>query len=125
MWECVNLNPRKKSVGDCTIRAIGIATDRNWYDVYLDLCLFGMLMCDMPSSNAVTTAYLRSNGFRRRTIPDTCPDCYTIKDFCNEHERGVFIIGTGSHFVAVIDGQYCDSWDSGNESPVYYFERID
>lgn len=123
MWQYINLNPRKKSVGDCTIRAIGIATDRNWYDVYLDLCLFGMLMCDMPSSNAVTTAYLKKNGFRRRTIPDDCPDCYTIEDFCKDHPQGTYIIGTGSHLTTVIDGDLWDSWNSENETPVYYFEK--
>lgn len=123
MWQYINLNPRKKSVGDCTIRAIGIATDRNWYDVYLDLCLFGMLMCDMPSSNAVTTAYLKKKGFRRRTIPDDCPDCYTIDDFCKDHQHGTFVIGTGSHLTTVIDGTLFDSWDSQNETPVYYFEK--
>ena len=125
MWKQCNPNPKGKYVGDCTVRAISLATDKPWHEVFFGLALQGAVMCDMPSANAVTTAYLRSNGFRRRTIPETCPECYTIKDFCNEHRQGVFIIGTGSHFVAVIDGQYCDSWDSGNESPVYYFERID
>ena len=110
-------------MGDCTVRAIAIATDRNWYDVYLDLCLFGMLMCDMPSSNAVTTAYLKKKGFRRRTIPDDCPDCYTIENFCEDHPRGTFVIGTGSHLTTVIDSVLWDSWDSKNETPVYYFEK--
>lgn len=123
MWQYINKNPRGRAVGDCTVRAIAIATDRNWYDVYLDLCLFGMLMCDMPSSNAVTTAYLKKNGFRRRTIPDDCPDCYTIENFCEDHPKGTFVIGTGSHLTTVIDGTLWDSWDSRNETPVYYFER--
>ena len=125
MWQYINLNPRKKSVGDCTIRAIGTATDRNWHDVYLDLCLFGMLMCDMPSSNAVTTAYLKKKGFLRRTIPDDCPDCYTIEDFCKDHPQGTFVIGTGSHLTTVVDGCLWDSWDSRNETPVYYFEKME
>jgi hypothetical protein len=125
MWQYINLNPRKKSVGDCTIRAIGIATDKGWMETYLDLCLFGLLMADMPSANAVTTSYLKSKGFRRRTIPDDCPDCYTIEDFCKDHPKGTFVIGTGSHLTTVIDSVLWDSWDSRNETPVYYFEKME
>ena len=110
-------------MGDCTVRAIAIATKRAWVDTYLDLCLIGMIMADMPSANAVSTAYLKRKGFRRRTIPDDCPDCYTIEDFCKDHPHGTFVIGTGSHLTTVIDGTLFDSWDSRNETPVYYFER--
>ena len=123
MWQYINLNPRNKCVGDCTVRAISTATDNGWMETYLDLCLFGLLMADMPSANSVTTAYLRNKGFHRRTIPDDCPDCYTIEDFCKDHPKGTFVIGTGSHLTTVIDGCLWDSWDSRNETPVYYFEK--
>lgn len=125
MWQYTNLNPKGKSVGDCTIRAIGIATDKGWMETYLDLCLFGLLMADMPSANAVTTSYLKNKGFRRRTIPDDCPDCYTIEDFCKDHPKGVYVIGTGSHLTCCIDSVLFDSWDSRNETPVYYFEKME
>ena len=125
VWRYVNLNPKGKSVGDCTVRAIAIATKKAWVDTYLDLCLMGMVMADMPSSNSVTAAYLKKNGFRRRTIPDDCPDCYTIADFCKDHPKGTYIIGTGSHLTTVIDGDLWDSWDSSNECPVYYFEKME
>ena len=125
VWRYVNLNPRKKSVGDCTVRAIAIATGSAWVETYLDLCLTGMVMADMPSANSVTTAYLRNKGFRRRTIPDECPDYYTISDFCKDNPKGTYIIGTGSHLTTVIDGDLFDSWDSSNECPVYYFEKME
>ena len=125
MWQYANLNPMGKSVGDCTVRAIAIATKRAWVETYLDLCLTGMVMADMPSANAVSTAYLKSKGFRRRTIPDDCPECYTISDFCKDYTKGTYIIGTGSHLTAVIDGDLFDSWDSSNECPVYYFEKME
>lgn len=125
VWRYVNLNPKGKSVGDCAVRAIAIATGSAWVDTYLDLCLIGMVMADMPSANSVTTAYLRNKGFRRRTIPDDCPDCYTIEDFCQDHPKGTYIIGTGSHLTTVIDGDLFDSWDSSNEFPVYYFEKME
>lgn len=125
MWKQVNPNPNGKSVGDCTVRAISLATGNGWMETYLDLCLFGLLMADMPSANAITTAYLKKNGFRRRTIPDDCPYCYTIADFCKDHQQGTYIIGTGSHLTAVIDGDLWDSWNSENETPVYYFEKME
>ena len=118
MWQYINKNPRNKAVGDCTVRAISTATDNGWMETYLDLCLFGLLMADMPSANAVTTSYLKNKGFRRRTIPDDCPDCYTIEDFCKDHPNGTFVIGTGSHLTTVIDGTLWDSWDSRKETPV-------
>lgn len=121
MWQYINLNPKGKSVGDCTVRAIAIATGSAWVDTYLDLCLIGMIMADMPSANSVTTAYLRNKGFRRRTIPDDCPDCYSVKNFCEDHKEGIYVLGTGTHMIAVIDGNYYDAWDSGDEFPVYYF----
>ena len=123
MWQENNPNPLKKSVGDCTVRAISTAMNKSWYETYLDLCLFGMLMCDMPSSNAVTTAYLKKQGFKRNTISNTYPEFYTIENFCQDHPNGTFIIGTGSHLTTIIDGCLWDSWNSLAETPVYYFER--
>ena len=123
MWKQVNLNPHGKQVGDCTVRAISLATGKGWYDTYFGMALQGAIMCNMPSANSVTTAFLKRNGFRRRTIPDDCPDCYTIADFCKDHPKGTFVIGTGSHLTTIIDGCLWDSWDSRNETPVYYFEK--
>ena len=125
MWKMYNPNPHGKHVGDCTVRAISIATNKPWYDVFFGLALQGATMCDMPSANAVTTAYLRSIGFKRRTMPETCAECYTVTDFCKDHPHGVYILGIGTHMVAIIDGNYWDSWDSGNETPVYYFEKAE
>ena len=125
MWTPYNPNPHGKLVGDCTVRAISKLVDKSWHETYLDLCLLGMLMGDMPSSNAVTTAYLKSKGFKRHTIPDDCPYCYTISDFCKDHPKGTYIIGTGSHLTTAIDGDLWDSWDSSNECPVYYFEKTE
>ena len=118
-----NPNPKQKKVGDCVIRAICKATDQEWNEVYMQICLQGFKMSDMPSSNPVWGSYLKQRGFLQVTIPNTCPDCYTVNDFCKEHPEGVFILGTGTHIVAVVNGDYYDAWDSGKEIPVYYFRR--
>lgn len=123
MYVNFNPNPSKALVGDCTIRAISKALNKSWYDVYIELAIQGLKMNDMPSSNRVWGEYLYRKGFRRFIIPDSCPDCYTIKDFCEEHKSGKFILATGTHVVCAVNGNYYDSWDSGNEVPIYYWRK--
>jgi hypothetical protein len=118
-----NPNPLKLSVGDCTIRAISRALNLSWKRTYLSLSIQGFLMYDMRSANRVWGEFLKTKGFKRHQMPDMCPDCYTIKDFCRHNPTGTFILGTGEHVVCVINGDYYDSWDSGNEIPIYYFQR--
>lgn len=123
MWQEYNPNPIGVRVGDCVVRAISKVLDQDWETTFIALCLQGLMMCDMPSSNAVWAAYLRHKGFKKRVIPDTCPECYTVKDFCEEHPQGSFVLGTGKHAVAVVDGNCFDAWHSLNETPIYYFEK--
>jgi hypothetical protein len=123
MYRQVNLNPQGKNVGDCTIRAISAVLDMPWYAVYVDICIKGLELCDMPSSNDVWGRYLLDKGYTYTAIPNQCPFCYTVKDFCREHSHGSFVIGTGTHVVAVIGGDYYDTWDSGEKVVLYYFER--
>ena len=123
MYREFNPNPDNKIVGDCVVRAICAATDLDWEQAYVGIAIQGLSLHDMPSSNYVWGTYLKNQGFVRRAIPDTCPDCYTVKDFCGEYFRGTYILGTGTHVVAVINGDYYDTWDSGDESPIFYWER--
>ena len=118
-----NPNPQKNIVGDCVIRAISIASGKSWDDVFLDLMVQSYMMKDIPSSNSVWGAYLHNNGYQRKVIPNTCPDCYTISDFTHDYPNGVYIAHTGTHVVAVINGDYYDTWDSGNEVPMFYWKK--
>ena len=118
-----NPNPVGKYTSDCVIRALSIAQDQSWDETYIELCGVGFSMGDWGSSNAVWGEYLRSKGFVRYIIPNTCPKCYTIKQFCKDYPLGTYILATGSHVVAVIDSNYYDTWDSGDEVPIYYWKK--
>lgn len=123
MYIPTNPNPNNRNTGDCVIRAISIAEDRDWDDVYLDLMVLGFFEKDMVETNSLWGGYLRDRGYTRHGIPDTCPDCYSIREFALDHPQGTYIVGTGSHVVAVIDGRYYDSWDSGHKVPLLYWEK--
>lgn len=123
MWIQKNPNPLGQHVGDCVIRALSIVLDQSWVKTYLEVCIQGLLLANMPSCNNVWGAYLRSKGFKRAVIPDTCPDCYSVRDFCKDNPSGIFVLGTGNHAVAVVDGNYIDDWDSGDEVPIFVWRK--
>lgn len=120
-----NPNPAgRRSVGDCTVRALSRALGQTWEETYAGLSLEGFMRGDLPNADDVWGHYLKSHGFNRQWIPDTCPGCYTVEMFAEDHPQGTFVLSMpGRHVVTVVDGKYCDSWDSGGETPSYYWSK--
>lgn len=112
-------------MGDCAVRAVSAALGVDWETAYALIAANGYRMGDMPSSDSVWGAVLRQNGFYRKAIPNTCPDCYTAEDFCEDNPKGTFVLGFGGHVATVIDGNLLDSFDSSNETPIFVWYRKD
>lgn len=122
-WRYFNPNPAGRAVGDCAVRAVAAALGVDWETAYAMIANAGYLMGDMPSGNGVFGAVLRQNGFYRHSVPNTCPDCYTLAEFAEDHPDGVFVVGTGNHVATIRDGVILDAWDSSNETPVFYWQK--
>lgn len=124
MWIEYNPNPKKLHVGDCTVRSICAVTGLDWHTVHKALCDLSEDMADMPSADRVWWTLLEQMGFARKKMIDRCPECYTVEQFAFDHPRGIYILGPHEHAVALIDGNWWDSWDSALTVPTYYFRRI-
>ena len=122
MWIRWNPNPRRDEEPDCVIRAICAATGMRWHEVFWGLCCLAAEQCTMPSSNWLWGLYLKLLGFVPFLLPESCPECVTVRAFCRQYPEGTYIIGTGSHAVCVRDGNYLDAWDSGGEVPTYFWK---
>ena len=123
MYSYYNPHPSKNKIGDCVIRALTKALNKSWEEIYIDLSIEGYIKCYLPNADIVWGKYLIKNGFCRNLIPDDDFGDYTIEDFCMEHPQGTYVIGTGSHAVAVVDGILFDSWNSSGEIPIYYYKK--
>ena len=122
-WKMYNPSPAARNVGDCSVRAGAKALGTDWETAYVLITMAGFQMNDMPSSNSVWGAVLRKRGFYRHIIPNSCPDCYTVGQFADDHPKGVYVVGTGSHVVTVEDGVVFDTWDSRGEIPIYFWSE--
>ena len=134
MYIYYNDNPGNFNVGDCVIRAISLALSYNWFMVHDELSFLSRKMLDMPSSNRVWKTYLKEKGYIEYEIENTCPRCLTVEQFAMSHPKGRYILSTcefskardnlivtGSHVLALIDGDWYDTWDSGGDVPLSYF----
>lgn len=123
MWVFCNPNPCRREEPDCVVRAIAVATDQSWDTVHWDLCVMSHAKCTMPSVNWLWGLYLKKYGFEKFLLPESCPECTTVREFCKRYPHGTYIIGTGSHAVCVRDGNYIDAWDSGDTVPTYFYRK--
>ena len=123
MWIYANPNPCRQEEPDCVVRAIAIATDQSWKKVHRDLCMLSCERCTMPSVNWLWGLYLEKCGYEKSIPHEKCPECMTVREFCRIYPEGTYVIGTGTHAVAVINGNYWDIWNSGDETVSYFYRK--
>lgn len=70
MWIEFNPNPERRSTIDCTVRALCMALDMDWDNIFLALTAIAFVQKTMPSENGVWGTLLHRNGFRRYVIPN-------------------------------------------------------
>ena len=118
-----NANPSGKHASDCVIRALATVFGDTWEAIASDLSMLQLSRYDMQNSDALWGEYLSMNGFTKGILPAPCPNCITVKEFCQIFPHGTFVVATGYHVVAVIDGNYYDTSDTGNEVLIYFWRR--
>jgi hypothetical protein len=119
-----NAHPDDSNIDDCVVRAVSTFYNISWEQAYLMIVLQGYKMKLFPTNrNDVWGTMLHEQGCDFAYIPNMCPNCITVEKFANDHPKGRYILGTTTHAIAVVDGVYYDTWNSGQEYPVYYFKK--
>lgn len=111
-----NPNPSHLRTDDCVVRALSLATDQSWDEVFQDLCELAGRLKRMPNDQAVYRTYLQNAGFIRTSIvKQKGLPRPTVSSFAQEHPTGCFVLEIDRHVVAVRDGRYLDIWDCGDK----------
>lgn len=122
-----NKKDLKDKVGDCQIRAFSKVLDLTWveaFDLTIPICrelqTYTIFDCDL----AKTREAMRRLGFEYTGISNKKGSKRpTVKSFAKSHPKGKYIVTVAHHVVAVVDGKYYDTWDSGEKSLYGYYEK--
>ena len=122
--------PNKKDVkdeyGDCVIRALTKVTGKEWLQVFDELIPYVREVQANPNASQVYSKYLEDNGFKwvgsKAEKGSIRP---TVQSFAKAHKGGTYILRVSRHVVAVSEGCFWDTWDSGHKSVYGYYVKED
>lgn len=117
----------KDQVGDCQIRAFCKVLDIDWlaaFDMTIPICrelqTYTIFDCDLKK----TKAAMETLGFTYTGISNKKGSKRpTVDSFAKDHPTGRYIVSVSHHVVAVVDGKYYDTWDSGGKSLYGYYTK--
>lgn len=118
-------NPKKNDkVGDCVVRAMCKATDKDWDTVFKRLCNIAYKMKAMPNSDDVWQAYLIEHGFVYNKLSvKRGSKRPTVDSFTRDNKAGTFVLRVANHVVTAQDGYSYDTWDSSDCSMYGYWSK--
>ena len=120
-----NKKDLKDKVGDCQIRALCKTLNISWveaFDLTIPICrelqTYTIFDCDLKK----TKAAMETLGFSYTGISNKKGSKRpTVDSFAKDHPTGKYIVSVAHHVVAVVDGKYYDTWDSGYKSLYGYY----
>lgn len=117
----------KDEYGDCAIRALSKVLDMSWIDTYKLIIPYELkYQCPFPCMTLkLYKEVFNDLGFKYQGISNKKGSKRpTVEEFAKSHKKGTYVLSVASHMVAVIDGVYYDSWNSGDKCLYGYYEKI-
>lgn len=111
-----NANPKGRKTSDCVVRAISIAENRPWLDVFDELTEIARNDFTLLNSPDCYKKYLKK--YPKVNVfffdGDDKKKRFKVKDICRM--KGTFIVSVANHLTCVKDGKIHDTWDCGHKS---------
>ena len=124
-----NSKDLKDTYGDCQIRAFCKALDMTWvevFDLVYPVCRELQLMDIFDAPSDVVRKAMMQLGFEYHGVSNKKGSKRpTVDQFAAEHKSGRYIVTVARHVVAVVDGRYYDTWDSGWMSMYGWYELVE
>lgn len=106
-----NANPKYERIGDCVIRAISLALNKNYYDILYELfSISNYFNCDMIVRDCYMN--LLNNEYNLKNLDGMGK---TVDEVVDDFRDNVLIMRLEGHLTMSKYGDVIDTWDTRNE----------
>ncbi len=117
-WHEFNPNPKSRNIGDCTLRAYCAAFGIDWnkaFDIASKISKENSSMIQYMFKKIMTEHFGcdEDPDYNKKKVKNK--DRITVNTFAMTHPYGTYVLGVRQHAVTVKNGEYWDSWDSGDK----------
>ena len=99
---------------DCVMRAISIATEKPYDEIFNGLLIWAREIKDLPNSKKVYKPFLHAYGWKWKPTMGIGTGC-KVHLKANELPKGRIICSVSKHLVAVIDGVIHDTYNPSRD----------
>lgn len=125
-WRKYNPNPQSRNIGDCTLRSYCAAFGIEWneaFDIASRIAKENSSMVQYVAEKVLTEHFncTVDEEYKKTKAKDRI----TVNAFAMTHPYGTYVLHVRSHQVTVKNGEYWDSWDSGDKKVdrIYYLPK--
>ncbi len=120
-----NKKDLKDNYGDCVIRALTKAMQKDWLEVFDELQPISRELQVPFNCKPCYEPYILNNGFEYHGISNKKGTKRpTVLSFAKEHKEGVYILRVAHHLVTVQNGIYYDTWDCADCCLYGYWQKV-
>ena len=120
-----NNNPKNRKTADCVVRAISLALDKSWEDVYLSMVNFGLKQGLVFNDKRNVKKYLEKYVYlKTEPMPRRNDNTrYTLEEFADElaQTNKTYIVSVAKHLTVVKNKKLFDTWDCSKKSVGNYW----
>lgn len=124
MFVHYNINPLGKKTGDCSIRAVAVATGLGWDKAFEGLTASAYRLKTVPDDTEAIEDFLLKQGFKigKIKVPKGGKRP-TVAQFAELNPDMYAVIRVAGHLTCSGRGNYVDIWDCGDKSVYKYWYK--
>ncbi|MEG2086117.1 MAG: hypothetical protein RR054_04405 [Clostridia bacterium] len=124
-FENKNVNPKKRKTGDCVVRALTVATNKKYEDIYKELFEISLKTGYMLNEKRVEDKLLEKYSFIKHKQPRKVDNTkYTIGEIDLINNSKIIVVRCARHLTVIISGKVIDIWDCRNKCISNYYTLI-